>query len=420
MRRISHFINGAVVEGNSGRCGPVYNPAEGKQTAEVDFASAAAVLFERNPMPAVTSRVCEHEKQCEGSCRRATTDGIVPIGAIERFVADWARVNRTNPSPVGESGKRVAVVGAGPSGLACAGELAKRGHEVTVYDAYTDGGGILRYGIPGHRLAKRIVDGEIEKLRANGVRFEFGLRIGSSKTLEELRASADAVYLGVGLGMPTTLDVPGETLEGVISASDYLERVNRPGGEDPTLRATSVVVIGGGNVAIDAARSARRLGAEQVSVVYRRSRAEMRVAGAEFNEAEREGIRFVYLAAPTAIVGDGNCRVRGLRCARMTLGARDASGRPRSTPSGEEFDLPADQVIVAIGSRAEAWVVRGAPRLVATQDGRPVVDERGATSTSRVFAGGDLVRGAATVVEAAADGIRAADAIDRALSAPSD
>ena len=377
-----------------------------------DFAAAAAVLAERNPLASITGRVCEQERQCEGSCRRAKTDGTVPIGAIERFVADWARANATTAEQPSEaSGRRVAIVGAGPGGLACARSLAERGHTVTVFDAYPEAGGVLRYGIPAFRLPKTVVDAEIEQLRSIGVRFELGIRIGSARSLDDLRRSHDAVFLAIGAGAPTTPGITGEDHEGVVTATAFLEQVNL--GADAGVHASDVVVIGGGNVAMDAARSASRLGATSVTVVYRRGRAEAPACASELHEAESEGIRFVFLAAPAEILADPDGHVRRVRCERMTLRAPDGGGRPRPVATGETFELEAQSVILAVGSRVTVDVGGFAPGT--GEGGRVEVDDEGHTSLPHVFAGGDAVRGPATVVAAIADGLRAAAGIDAEL-----
>jgi homotetrameric NADPH-dependent glutamate synthase len=377
-----------------------------------DFAAAADVLLEHNPLPSVTSRVCEHENQCEGSCKRAKTEGVVPIGAIERFVAEWARQNRPPVDTPAATGRSVAIVGSGPAGLACAGELLMRGHAVTVFDAYEAAGGVLRYGIPAYRLSKEVVDAEIERLRALGARFELGVRIGQVQTLEELHERFDAVFVAIGVGTPVMPGIPGERLAGVISATDYLERANRAGpARGP--QGGSVVVLGGGNVALDAARSAVRLGADKVTVVYRRGRAELPAYASEVHEAEAEGVCFIFLASPTALLGYADGRVRSVRCVRVALGEPDHSGRPRPMPTGEELEVAADRVVIALGSGAEPWLAATNPGLAVDALGRPIADERGATSILGVYAGGDIVRGAATVVDAVADGLHAAKAIDR-------
>jgi homotetrameric NADPH-dependent glutamate synthase len=380
-----------------------------------DFAAAADVLSSRNPLATVTGRVCEQERQCEGSCKRAATEGAVPIRAIERFIAEWARDHRPDRAAKAPSGRRVAIVGSGPAGLACAGELRLRGHDVTVFDAYGAPGGILRYGIPGYRLPDAVVEAEIERLGHSGVRFELRSRIGESETLEDLRARYDATFIAIGVGDSESPDISGRDLGGVVTANDFLERVNRPGAADLP-RAHRVVVVGGGNVAMDAARSALRLGAELVTVVYRRGRAELPACSGEIHEAELEGVQFVFLASPSAIAGDAEGRVRSLRCARMALGEVDASGRPRSTPTGDEMEIEADEVILALGSRADPWLAESNPSLIVNGLAQPIVTDDCATSLKGVYAGGDLVRGAATVVEAIADGLRAAEAINGQLA----
>jgi homotetrameric NADPH-dependent glutamate synthase len=389
-----------------------------EHVAAGDFAAAADILLACNPMPCITSRVCDSENQCEGSCKLAKTEGSVPIGAIERFVADWARANRPQRTPAKATGRQVAVVGAGPAGLACAAQLAGRGHSVTVYDAYDTGGGILRYGIPEYRLPKEVVGWELERVRELGVRFEFNARVGEDQlTLERLRNDFDAVFLAVGLGRPVELGIPGEELLGVLPAAVYLERASRLAAPDGDLPAHNVVVLGGGNVAIDAARSAVRLNADSVTVLYRRGRADLPAYAAEVEAAEREGVVLELLASAIAIEGGEDGRVRSVRCARMRLGATDASGRLAFEPTGEEFDIAADQVIVAVGQRADDWLAEVDPELAFQDDGRPVANAVGATSAATVYAGGDVVRGASTVVHALGDGMRAATAIDREVTA---
>jgi glutamate synthase (NADPH/NADH) small chain len=381
-----------------------------------EFAGAAEVLRSHNPMATVTSRVCEQERQCEGSCKGTLIEGTVPIRAIERFVADWAAAQPSEDVKVTPTDNRVAVVGAGPAGLACAGELARRGHAVTVIDAYDAAGGILRYGIPAYRLPRAVVDAEVDALRALGVTFQLGVRIGESETLEQLHARFDAVFLAVGVAASVMPEIPGQELSGVITAADYLERVNRPSETDPSLRAGAVIVLGAGNVAMDAARSAVRLGAEHVTVVYRRGRGEVPACEAEVHEAEAEGVEFAFLAAPRAILGDADGRVRGIRCTRMRLGDADETGRRRPMPTDEELELVADQVIIALGSRAEEWLAETGAGVATDADGRVVArDASGTTSISGIYAGGDVVRGSATVVHALGDGTRAAAAIDRHL-----
>jgi glutamate synthase (NADPH/NADH) small chain len=287
-----------------------------------------------------------------------------------------------------------------------------------VFDAHDAPGGILRYGIPAYRLPDAVVDAQVDELRALGVAFELGVRIGETETLDHLRARFDATFVAIGVGAAVMGGIPGEGLHGVMTATEYLERANRSGDPDPDLPARSVVVLGGGNVAMDAARTAVRLGAERVTVVYRRGRAEAPACEAELHEAEAEGVRFAFLAAPLAILGDADGHVRGLRCAQVRLGDLDESGRGRPVPTGEEQELAADQVIVALGSRGEPWLADANPQLAVDDAQRPIVDANRLTSLAGVYAGGDLVRGAATVVEALGDGIRAASAIDRRLRRP--
>ncbi|HET6650292.1 MAG TPA: FAD-dependent oxidoreductase, partial [Candidatus Limnocylindria bacterium] len=360
-----------------------------------DFAAAAEILFGANPMPDVTSRVCAHERQCEGSCKRAATEGTVPIGRIERFVAEWAREHVAPSAPAASSGRAVAVVGAGPAGLACAGELARRGHAVTVFDANAEPGGILRYGIPAYRLPNEVLDRQADRLRQAGVSFMPGVRIGESVTLAQLRSRYDQVFVGAGAAVAVRAGVPGEGLEGVLTAGEFLQKVAT--GSDSVPRGRSVAVLGGGNAAMDAARSALRLGAERVTIVYRRSQAEMPAYVSEVHEAEAEGVRFVFLASPIEILGDTDGRARAVRCERMMLGEPDASGRARPITTGEQLEVPADLVVTALGTRPEAWVAE-------------------AIDDVTVHAGGDAVRGPSTVVQAVGDGVRAAGAIDSAMT----
>jgi glutamate synthase (NADPH/NADH) small chain len=377
-----------------------------------DLEGAARSLLGDNPLARVTGRVCAHEVQCEGSCVLEPKGGPVAIGAIERFVADWARDHLPAAPAVASTGRSVAVVGSGPGGLACAGELAERGHAVTVLDAYPVAGGVLRYGIPGFRLGKRLVNDEVMRLRDRGVRFELDTRVGDEITLAELQERFDAVFLAVGLGASVLPEVPGAALAGVVDANAYLERVNALGeGIGPELRGRHVAVLGAGNTAMDATRAALRLGAETVTVVYRRGRAEIPAAAAEVLAAESEGARFELLATPVELLSDADGRVRRLRCERMHLGEPDASGRPAPIGTGETFELAADLVIAAIGSRPGVRF----PELATDAAGRLQVDAEGRTSLPHLYAGGDIVRGAATVVEAVRDGKVAAATIDREL-----
>ncbi|MEJ2578339.1 MAG: NADPH-dependent glutamate synthase [Kineosporiaceae bacterium] len=396
--------------------------------ADGDLPGAAAILLDGNALPGITGRVCPQETQCEGECPRGATLRGVPgdpvgIGYLERFVADWASANLDKlPPPPAPSGRRVAVVGSGPAGLTAAGELRKAGHEVTVYEAFHEAGGVLLYGIPEFRLPKEIVRAEVDRLVARGVRIELNAIIGRTFTLPELRADHDAVFVAVGAGLPVFMDVPGEDLKGVYSANEYLTRVNLmgawlPDGETPVLTGRKVAVIGGGNVAMDAVRTARRLGAEEAVIVYRRSREELPARVEEVHHAEQEGVRFDFLTAPLEVVGTGDRWVAGLRCQRMELGEPDASGRRRPVPvPGSDFTLDCDTVVVAIGTRANPLLTSTAPDLAVNRWGYVETDEDGQTSMPGVFAGGDIVRGAATVILAMGDGKRVAAAMNTYLA----
>ena len=388
-----------------------------------DLAGAARTLFGENALPAVTGRVCPQEHQCEAECVRGRKGAPVAIGHLERFVADWARGNRHEEPPSAErSGKRVAIVGAGPGGLTAAGELARRGHDVTIYEALHLPGGVLSYGIPEFRLPNEIVQHEVSRLEALGVHIECNVVIGRTYTLDELRDQFDALFISVGAGLPVFLGVPGEGLKGVYSANEYLTRVNLmqayafPDADTPVLHGQRVVVIGGGNVAIDAVRTARRLGAGQATIVYRRSRPEMPARVEEIHHAEQEGISFEFLVNPVAIEGDLDRWVTGLRCVRTELGEPDASGRRTPTPiPGSEAVIPCDTVVVAVGTRANPLLTSSSPDLQLTDRGYLMADDHGMTNLPGVFAGGDIVRGSATVILAMADGKRIAGTIDNYL-----
>jgi glutamate synthase (NADPH/NADH) small chain len=389
--------------------------------ARGDMRAAADSLLDDNALPCVTGRVCPQETQCEQVCLRGKKGDPVAIGYLERYVADWANRHRDgsteSPAP---SGKSVAIVGSGPAGLTAAGELAKRGHAVTVFEAFHAAGGVLIYGIPEFRLPKDIVKDEISRLESMGVRIEPNAIIGRTYTLDELRERFDAVFIAVGAGLPVFMDVPGENLKGVYSANEYLTRVNlmgayRPDSDTPILHGQRVAVVGGGNVAMDAVRTARRLGAAEAIIVYRRSEQELPARREEFHHAEQEGIRFELLTAPLEVLGD-NGWVTGLRCIRMELGEPDQSGRRRPVPiEGSEFVLDCDMVIVAIGTRSNPLLTTSAAGLALNQWGYIETDGAGMTSLPGVFAGGDIVRGAATVILAMGDGKRAAAAIDAYL-----
>jgi len=390
-----------------------------RRLREGDMPGAAASLLDDNALPCVTGRVCPQETQCEGVCLRGKKGDSVAIGYLERFVADWAQ---THPEALSaarptSTARTVAIVGSGPAGLTAAGELAKLGHDVTVFEAFHAAGGVLIYGIPEFRLPKDIVQAEVDRLKAAGVKIEPNAIIGKTYTLAELRERFDAVFIAVGAGLPVFMEVPGENLKGVYSANEYLTRVNLMGAwnadaDTPILHGQRVVVVGGGNVAMDAVRTARRLGAAEARIVYRRGHEELPARAEEVHHAEQEGVLFDYLVAPTEVLGDEQGWVRGLRCVRMELGEPDATGRRRPTPiEGSEFELECDMVVVAIGTRSNPLLTATSVGLEVNQWGYIVTDENGMTSIPGVFAGGDIVRGAATVILAMGDGKRAAAAI---------
>jgi glutamate synthase (NADPH/NADH) small chain len=389
-----------------------------------DLPGAAASLLDDNALPCVTGRVCPQETQCEGVCLRGKTGRPVAIGHLERYVADWAQAHpdAVPNGAVAPSGRRVAIVGSGPAGLTAAGELAKRGHEVTIFEAFHAAGGVLVYGIPEFRLPKDIVQAEVDRLVDAGVTIEANAIIGTTYTLPELRERFDAVFVAVGAGLPVFMDIPGENCKGVYSANEYLTRVNLMGAWDPesdtpVLHGQRVVVVGGGNVAMDAVRTARRLGAAEAVIVYRRSRDELPARAEEVHHAEQEGVRFEFLLSPTEVLGDDDGWVTGLRCQRMELGEPDESGRRAVRPvEGSDFTIDCDMVVVAIGTRSNPLLTSTAPDLVLNRWGYIVTDENGMTSMPGVFAGGDIVRGAATVILAMGDGKRAANAIHAYLS----
>lgn len=387
--------------------------------AKGDLRGAADSLLADNCLPAVTGRVCPQENQCEAQCVRAAKGEAVAIGALERFVADWARANPAGAWPVRPAtGRSVAVVGSGPGGLTAAGELAKLGHAVTVFEAFHTPGGVLVYGIPEFRLPKAIVDAEVRRLTELGAKIECNAVIGKTYTIPDLRSRFDAVFIAVGAGLPVFMNVPGENLKGVYSANEYLTRVNlmgawQEGSRTPILRGKHVVVVGGGNVAMDAVRTAKRLGAERAVISYRRGKEELPARLEEVHHAEEEGIDFELLAAPLRVVGNSDGWVTGLECQRMRLGEPDAGGRrrPEAIP-GSEFTIACDIVVAAIGSRSNPLLTSTCPELKLNKYGNIEVDADLMTSIPGIFAGGDIVRGAATVILAMGDGKTAAQRID--------
>lgn len=391
--------------------------------AQGKVAEAAQSLLCDNALPSVTGRVCPQETQCEIECVRSAKGTSVGIGYLERYVADWAQRHDHVTQKAPPTDKRVAIVGSGPAGLTAAGELARLGHDVTIYEALHKPGGVLVYGIPEFRLPKQIVAQEVKRLENAGVKIECNVIVGRTYTLPELRRSFDAVFVANGAGLPVFMNVPGENLKGVYSANEYLTRINLmaayqfPSSDTPVLIGRRVAVVGGGNVAMDSVRTAKRLGAQTAIIVYRRTREELPARAEEVHHAEEEGIEFHYLTAPTEVVGDNHRWVSGLKCLRMKLGAPDASGRARPEPIPDsEFVLPCDVVVVAIGTRANPLLTSTCPELKLNAWGNIVVDENGMTSLPGVFAGGDIVRGAATVILAMGDGKRAARAIDKYLN----
>lgn len=389
-----------------------------------DVAGAARSLLNDNALPSVTGRVCPQETQCEVECIRGNKGLPVAIGYLERYVGDWMRGSGSDGALqiAPPSGRKVAVVGSGPGGLTAAGELAKYGHDVTIYEALHKPGGVLVYGIPEFRLPKAIVQAEVARLEQAGVKIVCNTVIGRTYTLQELQANFDAVFVANGAGLPVFMNVPGENLKGVYSANEYLTRVNLmaayefPRSDTPVLKGKRVATVGGGNVAMDSARTAKRMGAEASIVVYRRTRKEMPARAEEIHHAEEEGLQFEYLVAPIEVIGNEKKWVTGLKCVRMQLGEPDASGRARPVViPGSEFVIPCDIVVVAIGTKANPLLTATCPELKLNKWGNIIVDEHGMTSVPGVFAGGDIVRGAATVILAMGDGKRAATSMDRWL-----
>ena len=395
---------------------------------EGDFAGASRVIKDDNALPAVCGRVCPQESQCEKYCVLAKKGESVAIGRLERFAADYGLHHpQEEQAPViaAKTGKRVAIVGAGPAGLTCAGDLARLGHAVTIFEAFHKAGGVLVYGIPEFRLPKAVVEAEVNALKKLGVEIDLNAVIGKVETVDELLEQGfDAVFIATGAGLPNFLGVPGENLGGVYSANEYLTRSNLmkayrfPEYDTPIIRSRRVAVVGGGNVAMDAARTAVRLGAEEVILVYRRSREEMPARIEEIHHAEEEGVRMELLTNPIEVLGDDRGMVRGLRCLRMKLGEPDASGRRRPVPiEGSEFEFELDTVIIAIGNTPNPLIPATTPDLKVGRHGTIEADaQTGRTSKKRVFAGGDIVTGAATVIEAMGAGKRAAQAIHEMLN----
>jgi len=398
-----------------------------KKIAEGDFEESAKVLKLKNSLPAVCGRVCPQESQCESKCILGIKGESVAIGRLERFAADFGMKSREAKSEkVEPTGKRVAIIGAGPAGLACAGDLAKAGHAVTILEALHVAGGVLMYGIPQFRLPKEIVQTEIANLKQMGVEILTNQVVGKITSVDELMGNGyDAVFIGTGAGLPYFMDIPGESLNGVYSANEFLIRTNLmkgykfPDYATPVKVGKNVAVLGAGNVAMDSARTALRLGAENVYIIYRRSRAEMPVRNEELEHAEEEGIQFRLLTSPVSIEGGERGWIKSITCLRYELGELDASGRrsPVAIP-GSEFEIPMDTVVVAIGQGPNSLVTTSTPGLDLNKRGNIVADaETLMTSKPGVFAGGDIVTGAATVILAMGAGKKAASGIDQYLKA---
>ncbi len=411
----------------------IHIPAFIGKIRECDFEGAYQIIAKTSSLPAVCGRVCPQETQCEAKCVRGIKGEPVGIGRLERFVADWHNAHSSMPSePVKFNGHKVAVIGSGPSGLTCAGDLARMGYSVTVFEALHTAGGVLVYGIPEFRLPKAIVEKEVENLKAMGVKIETNVVIGKTLTVDELfEEGFEAVFIGSGAGLPAFMNIPGESLKGVYSANEYLTRSNlmkafRENPVTPISKGGKVAVVGGGNVAMDAARTALRLGADKVYIVYRRSMEELPARREEVEHAMEEGIEFLLLNNPVEILGYRNendrrdpkngC-VTGMRCIKMELGEPDEKGRRRPIPvEGSEYVLDVDTVVISIGTTPNPLIKSTTEGLEVNSHGGIIVNEDGLTSRSAVYAGGDAVTGAATVISAMGAGKTAAKAINEYLS----
>lgn len=393
------------------------------KVAEGDFEAAYEIISQDSSLPAVCGRVCPQENQCQGNCVQCSKGEPVAIGRLERFVADWHSANFGDEEikPVAEGGHKVAIIGAGPAGLACAGNLINKGYDVTVYEALHKAGGVLVYGIPQFRLPKEIVAKEVAKLEAKGVKFITDAVVGRAITVDELMKEEgyESVFIGTGAGLPSFMHIPGENLIGVCSANEYLTRINLmkaylPEYDTPIMHADKIAIVGGGNVAMDAARCAKRMGASHVYVIYRRSMAELPARAEEVHHAMEEGVEFKLLNNPVQILGDENGNVRAIECVEMELGEPDASGRRKPiVKEGSNFELPVDMVIMSIGTKLNTLILDTTENLEANKKGGIGTDDDAATNRDGIFAGGDAVTGAATVIKAMGAGKKAAASIDR-------
>ncbi|MDP9751975.1 NADPH-dependent glutamate synthase [Thermoanaerobacter pentosaceus] len=395
-----------------------------KRIAERDFEGAIKIIKETNSLPAICGRVCPQEEQCEKNCVLGKVGEPVAIGRLERFAADWERAKGVHPPVIPKKlGKKVAIIGSGPAGLTCAGNLAKLGYEVTIFEALHKPGGVLVYGIPEFRLPKIIVEQEVKFIQQLGVEIKTNMVMGKVLTIDDLfEMGYEAVFISTGAGLPKFMGIPGENYLGVYSANEFLTRINLmkaysfPNTDTPIKVGKKVAVIGGGNVAMDAARSALRMGADEVHIVYRRSEEEMPARKEEFENAKEEGIIFDFLTNPVKIIGNENGWVKGIECIRMELGEPDASGRRRPVPiMGSEFVMDIDTVVIAIGTGPNPLLTKTTEGLELTKHGYIAVDEEGRTSREGVWAGGDIVTGSATVILAMGAGKKAARSIHEYL-----
>lgn len=402
------------------------------EIANRNYANALSIIKKDSMLPAICGRVCPQENQCQAHCTVGKSlkniDQAVAIGRLERFVADWERrqTNTLIPEISHKTGKKIAIIGSGPAGLSAAADLFKLGHEVTVFEALHANGGVMTYGIPEFRLPKDIVRREVDNLKSMGVAFINNFIVGRTRKLMDLlnKDGFDAVFIGTGAGLPNFMNIPGEDLVGVFAANEYLTRANlmkaynREKADTPILRANRVAILGGGNVAMDAARTARRLGAQEVHVIYRRSASEMPARHEEVIHAQEEGIQFHFLTNAKRILGDENDHVQGLECLRYELGEADASGRRSPIPvEGSEFVMPIDAVLISIGNSSNPLIRQTTPGLEYNRKGNIAIDDCCRTSLPGVYAGGDIVLGAATVILAMGQGRKAAKAIHEDLMA---